>query len=137
MPYRPLIATLLWLTYALLLGHDVLPHHHHKKHNGAVAHHQPSGQSHDHESDADEPAGDWWFAHQHPTGLTLFSSSHSEQYQQAPIVADIVILNQPDFLAFRCWPGQTVGWPPAQAKAPPGQHRYRPLRAPPVFLLIA
>lgn len=142
MPIRPLIVALLWLTYVLSLGHSLLPHHHQDEgghtthHHPVAAHHHHDRTDHDHESKEASGDADWLFGHQHTPGVE-FSQLTAPDTHQAPITAEVVALVVPRFSPMIRWIGQTVGWPPTQAKAPPGPYRFRPLRAPPISLLIA
>lgn len=134
MSFRLFIATCLWLTYALLLGHDLLPHHHHDEtelHLDRHAAHQDA----DHDTDQDEP--DWWFAHQHGPGIPYFQTDLPNTHT-IPAVAALITYCQVPYPVTVYWPGQTVGWPPTQSKAPPdGQNPFRPLRAPPTSYSLA
>ncbi|AQG79605.1 hypothetical protein [Spirosoma montaniterrae] len=153
MPIRPLIVALLWLTYVLSLGHSLLPHHHHRNagcddHEGQIAHHHAgakhhhdrtadrSDHDHDHDSKEASDEADWWFGHQHTPGVEFSQLTASDQYQ-APVAAELTAVTLPRFAVVIRWVGQTVGWPPTQAKAPPVPYRFRPLRAPPLFSLPA
>ena len=114
MPRRFTIIALLWLTYALLLGHDLLPHHHH--HDRAVAH-QGGTDPHHHDSDqhddGDDDEPDWWANHQHSPGVTGLGTATPTTHQAMPVMA-IILHNRPlPFPKIVDEPGQTVGWPPA------------------------
>jgi hypothetical protein len=134
MPIRPLIVALLWLTYALSLGHNLLPHHHdheeHSAHRQTTAAHHHEG-DHDHESKDAADEADWWFGHKHTPGVEFSQLTSADTYQTPP-AADLIAIELPRFTVCIRWMGQTVGWPPTQSKAPPGgQNPFRPLRAPP------
>lgn len=123
----PIVALLL-LTYAFLLGHDLLPHHHHDGHSH---HHPAAGHSHEHPAPDDTDHDSGWFVHSHALGsFACEPNAPTEIRTKAPVAA----------LPTRLWEllrvvdleREVIAWPSTRPKAPPGFEPYRPLRAPPI-----
>ena len=128
---RRVILPLLWLAYAFMLAHELIPHHHDTE--GSVAHQSWSAKV---DKQTTQKPG-WWFAHVHVPGTTMYQDD-----LDSPNSPDSPICELPAPFSFiplepAHWLTVCAAWPITQANAPPEPYRYRPLRAPPTFLLFA
>ncbi|WP_338875392.1 hypothetical protein WBJ53_07195 [Spirosoma sp. SC4-14] len=128
---RPVILTLLWLAYAFMLVHDLIPHHHDQE--GSVAHREQNARF----DKQTTPKSGWWFAHVHVPGQTMYQDEIASPNAPQSLVAIVPA-------SIRLYPMVLVhltnlflGWPPTRANAPPGLYRFRPLRAPPTSFFFA
>lgn len=119
----------LWLAFAVVLGHNVVPHHHQDQETGAIP-----GDPHHHGDEDDNALADFFshFAHSSSTTtVTFLDGSHTLQVDLKQTPAEPALLTDLHFSAYDIFiPQQLPSW--SGLLLSPDFSRHLPSRAPPL-----
>lgn len=120
-------------TYALLLGHNLIPHHHHDIGHELAEHHQANHHHDDEREDEDEGLGDIFSYFFHPAEGFIFTNAYNISNTFSKQLLSIVAVLPDNFSPDKLLIPPLLCNPPAEQLIYISPHSLSPgLRAPPV-----